>query len=1316
MEFQTNPYLIWQLITGAITLGIALYIRSRPIKKRESNVFFLLMLGGALWAFANALQLITPDTNWQRTWNGVTYLGIMTVPTAWFLLSIKLTGFARDRIEKIEKWLWVIPALLYILLLTSGFHKLFFESFAIVKVGGYAVLENIYGPLFFVHTGYSYVLMLSGIFILSASLIANFRRYGAQAYGLIIGVLAPLIGNVYYLFGPTPAGFPDPTPIIFTVTGIAFAWAIFGGHLLEVVPLAHDAIVRKLSTGVLIVDSEKNIRDVNPAALEMLGLPAQTYPGDSLSDLIKGNPEIARMVSEALNKSLHGDQELQIRFPQTKRVFDIHISHISNNFGNTTGWLIQFSDISEKKQVEANLISAQKTLKSVLDTLQDSFFEADQNGIISYANRALIAKLGFSRWEDVQGRNFRNFTDPNAADGIFEKFKLVYEEKQSLEPFEYNYRTKDGMIFIGETTVSPIMNGDKVIGARGLIRDITARVNAEREILEQKDLLDSLLQQSPIALVINDMEKKISVINPAFEKLFGYSQEQVIGKSLDDLLSVSGPSNELKELSTLIMKKQASRESRRRKKDGTLVDVEIFTAPFFVGGERFGYLAFYNDISERLKAEANLEKTQSSYIAVLETLQDAYFEVDPSGYFVYANQAFCDACGYSRDEIIGKSFRNLASNKSFRVTVEKFTELYKNQKPIPPFDFIYRRKDGRELISEMVVSPIFDHGSVTGARGIIRDISVRVAAEELLREAKESAEYRAGELSAINRVAETVSQSLDLKDILQAVCREFTAIFEIRNAGIGLLTPDKKNLEIVAFHTIIPDEKSVLGLAIPVDGNSASMEVLEKKKTIVIQDAQSDPRTSSIADISRTRGTRSIMIVPLLTRGEAIGTIGMPAKDPQHVFTGEEIELAETIASQIAAAVDNAQLHARTESALDVAERDLEIGRQIQSGFFPEKLPEISGWEIATYFHAARQVAGDFYDVFQFRNSNLTAFIIADVCDKGVGAALFMVLFRSLLRAFSETKINIDNVHERVLSIIQNTNNFIAEYHGKSNMFATLFFGVLDPDNGVLYYVNGGHEPPIILDKNGRIIQRLMPTGPAVGMFPDMDFRVEQVNFDEGDSLVGFTDGTTDAGNAAGEQFSEERLLQNVGVPWTSIFSMLFELKIKLQNHIGDQKQFDDITLISFRRKLPVDGSQHAICRPAHINVLGELRNFVESVAIHCGLGRDDAFAFKLAVDEICTNIIQYGYEGREPGLLSLSFRVDGNTAKLIIQDDGKFFPPDQAKSPDIEAGWENREIGGLGIFFVRELMDRVAYSKTGENLNQLILEKALTMPNSNKE
>ena len=1139
---------------------------------------------------------MTPDVSWQRFWNGVTYLGIMVIPTAWFLLSVKLTGTLRTQIEKIEKQIWILPAFLYLSLLTSGLHKLFFASFETAMIGGYVELQNKYGPLFYIHTAYSYVLIISGIVILTVSLVAKFKQYGVQAYGLIIGVLAPLIGNAYFLFGSTPPGFPDPTPIIFTITGIAFSWAIFGGHILEVVPLAHEAIVRKLSAGVMVLDANKNIRDINDSAREMLGLTSKTYAGDLLAALVEKNRDVALIVNEALNASVHEDRQMQIAFPATHRTFDVQISHIGDSVDNTTGWLIQFSDISGEKLAEENVIATQKTMKIILDTLQDSFFEADPNGIIIYANRAFITSLGFTHWEDVQGKNFRNFTDRGSVREIVEKFRLLYETKQPLEPFQYNYITKDGRVLVGETTVSPIMDGDKVVGSRGLIRNVTDRVNAELEILKQKDTLDSLLKQSPIAMVINDKMNCITMVNPAFEKLFGFSHEEVLGRRLDEFLPSLEPvqPGQTNTSNTSIVKSTAY-VRKRKTKDGKTLDVEIFNTPFHVGGERFGYLTFYNNISDRLKAEADLEKTKTILSTVLDTLQDPYFEADRAGVITFVNKAYWKYLGYSNwEEVVGKNFRHFTARASVRIFFEKFELLYETGKPVEPFDYEYRRKDGSTATAEIVVSPIMDDNKVIGSRGIIRDISERLKAEEVLREAKEAAESRAGELSAINHVAVRVSQSLDLKDILQSVCRELTDIFEIRNAGIGLVTPDKTSLEIVAFHAVDPEEKSALGLFLPIEGNTSSMEVLQKKKTVFIQDAQSDPRTSSIADLSKTRGTRSIMIVPLLARGEAIGTIGMPAKDPQHVFISAEIELAETIASQIAAAVDNAQMHARTESALGVAERDLEIGRQIQSGFFPESLPKIPGWEIATHFHAARQVAGDFYDVFQFKDSNFTAFIIADVCDKGVGAALFMVLFRSLLRAFSERQINKENVDEQLLDIILNTNNFIAEYHGKSNMFATVFFGILDPESGTLHYVNGGHEPPVLLNKDGKITRRLMPTGPAVGMFPDMVFRVEQAQFDEGDFLVGFTDGTTDAKNISGEQFSEGRLLKNIAAPWTSIFSMLFELNIELKKHIGQQPQFDDITLLSFRRKSSTDLDHHAICRMAQMDALDELRNFVE--------------------------------------------------------------------------------------------------------------------------
>ena len=274
-------------------------------------------------------------------------------------------------------------------------------------------------------------------------------------------------------------------------------------------------------------------------------------------------------------------------------------------------------------------------------------------------------------------------------------------------------------------------------------------------------------------------------------------------------------------------------------------------------------------------------------------------------------------------------------------------------------------------------------------------------------------------------------------------------------------------------------------------------------------------------------------------------------------------------------------------------------------------------------------------------------------------------------------------------------------------MFATVFFGILDPDSGQLHYVNGGHEPPVIMNSQGEVISSLMPTGPAVGLLPNLPFEVEHIQLAPGDILVGFTDGATDARNKAKQNFTEERLIKTISNPWTSVFSMIYELDVELQNHIGGQDQYDDITLISLRRKLTDDLDYHAICRPAEMRMLGELRDFVEEAAVHSGLGEEAVFAFKLSAEEVLTNIIQYGYPDQSPGLIAIAFECDRDHATLKIWDDGLYYPLDSVRTPDLELGWEERKLGGLGVYLIKELMDEVSYEKDSNHQNLLVLEKS---------
>jgi len=242
---------------------------------------------------------------------------------------------------------------------------------------------------------------------------------------------------------------------------------------------------------------------------------------------------------------------------------------------------------------------------------------------------------------------------------------------------------------------------------------------------------------------------------------------------------------------------------------------------------------------------------------------------------------------------------------------------------------------------------------------------------------------------------------------------------------------------------------------------------------------------------------------------------------------------------------------------------ELEIGRRIQAGFLPAVLPQPQGWCIEARFVPARQVGGDFYDVFVVRDGRI-ALVVADVCDKGVGAALYMALFRSLIRAAATYGAAMPPIAGRddaaLLHTIRTTNDYIADVHGDSNMFATAFVGLLDPADGGLRYVNAGHDPPFVV--RGGALERLPRTGPALGLFAGTSFEVAETRVAPGEHLLVFTDGVTDAGGPEGA-FGEEGLaaLLTAGVPAASVLEAIGTRLDRLGT-----EPWDDVTMLHVRR------------------------------------------------------------------------------------------------------------------------------------------------------
>lgn len=270
--------------------------------------------------------------------------------------------------------------------------------------------------------------------------------------------------------------------------------------------------------------------------------------------------------------------------------------------------------------------------------------------------------------------------------------------------------------------------------------------------------------------------------------------------------------------------------------------------------------------------------------------------------------------------------------------------------------------------------------------------------------------------------------------------------------------------------------------------------------------------------------------------------------------------------ARVSASLARKRLHDREQMHARSLEREMDIAREIQAGFLPEALPAAPGWDVAVWFQPARRVSGDFYDAFPLHDGRRIGLVVADVCGKGVGAALFMALFRSLVRALAERMLvpgGDDSTQARQL--IASVNDYIARTHDRDNMFATLFFAILDPATGELVYVNGGHEAPVIARSDG-VRDRLAPTGPAVGMLPGLPFAAGRDTMAAGETLVAFTDGVTDAVDANGGRYSEERLLALLASPGGSAEETLRRIRADLQAEASTEP-FDDITLFVVHRQ-----------------------------------------------------------------------------------------------------------------------------------------------------
>ena len=368
--------------------------------------------------------------------------------------------------------------------------------------------------------------------------------------------------------------------------------------------------------------------------------------------------------------------------------------------------------------------------------------------------------------------------------------------------------------------------------------------------------------------------------------------------------------------------------------------------------------------------------------------------------------------------------------------------------------------------------------------------------------------------------------------------------------------------------------------------------------------------------------------------------------------------------------------------------KELEIAKEIQMSMIPKifpPYPERSDIDIYASIVPAKEVGGDLFDFFILDEK--LYFCIGDVSGKGVPASLVMAVTRSLFRTLA--------VHEKSPGRIVAAMNESMSDMNESTMFVTFFCGVLDMKSGHLRYCNAGHNAPVILNTTKSLLP--VVSNVPLGIVAGAVFQEQETDIRYDDALFLYTDGVTEAENDKHELFGDTRMLNTLsGLKGSR--SHLESMQKAIEAFVGDAPQSDDITMliIHYLNEATPDASERHLLIHNDIQQIPQLAGFVETIAAEKHLDHSLTLSLNLALEEAVTNVIMYAYPEGTDGLVDIEAIISEHSLSFIVSDSGTAFDPTAQPDADTSLSAENRQVGGLGIYLVRSIMDSVSYERNG--------------------
>ena len=488
MQFQYSPYIL-PLVASSIIAGFV-GVKVWRLRATASGATALVPLALAIaeWSLGYALEIAGADLPTKIFWGKIQYIGIVAIPLLWVIFTYSHLTQGTRMTRRNVTLLSIVPLITLILAFTTEYHGLIWKDIRIQTVGTFSALAVTHGFWFWVYWVYSNILLLAGTIFILRSFKRTMGLFRRQNLILLIAVLTPWVGNVLYVTGFSPIPFMDLTPFALTISAVAFALGIYRFQLGNLAPVARDLVVEKMPDGMIVLDAQGNIVDINPALQNALGVSASQVIGQRSKDVFNAWPSLV----ERYENILEAQDEIVLGEGETQRWIELRLAPLVDSRNRLLGRVVTARDVTRRKQMEEALRLSEEKYRKIYENVSDVIYETDNQGKLTSISPSIERRGGFQP-EELIGRHvmeFFVFPEQYAA------LDALILEHGAANDFEALLQRKDGnRVWVSITSHIVFDANGQGVATEGVLRDITERKQAEESIRQMNAELESRVSE-----------------------------------------------------------------------------------------------------------------------------------------------------------------------------------------------------------------------------------------------------------------------------------------------------------------------------------------------------------------------------------------------------------------------------------------------------------------------------------------------------------------------------------------------------------------------------------------------------------------------------------------------------------------------------------------------------------------------------------------------------------------------------------------------------------------------------------------------------